>query len=118
MTISEWLNEKDKNNVDVSRIEVPQKMFYDEDPDEMIYFKENKPCGYFCAENHPYSKVQRFGHWYYCKGQDKKAGIHSSEMKWHLFTKDKDIALQTAEKHIDQVSLSFLRAQSQGMPKI
>jgi len=101
MKISEWLDGKKEDNVDVSKIEVPLEIFYDEDPDEMIYFKETKPCGYFCEKNHPYSKVERFGNWYYCKGQDKKAGIHSSDMKWHLFTKDKEIALQTAKEHIE-----------------
>jgi len=101
MNISYWLDKKRVQKIDVSQIEVPADMFYDEDPDEMIYFEENKPCGYFCVENHPFSKVERFGHWYYCKGQDKKAGIHSSDMKWHLFTKDKEIALQAAKKHIE-----------------
>ena len=47
------------------------------------------------------AECERFGHWYYCRGQDKKAGIHSSIMKWGLFTKDKDIALQTAKAHIE-----------------
>jgi hypothetical protein len=35
------------------------------------------------------------------KGQDKKAGIHSSEMKWRLFTRNKDLALQTAKSHME-----------------
>lgn len=101
MNISYWLDKKHAQKIDVSQIEVPADMFYDEDPDEMIYFEENKPCGYFCAENHPISKVERFGHWYYCRGQDKKAGIHSSDMKWHLFTKDKELAVKTAKAHIE-----------------
>jgi hypothetical protein len=33
--------------------------------------------------------------------QDKKAGLHSSSMKWRLFTRDKDSALQTAKAHIE-----------------
>jgi hypothetical protein len=57
-------------------------------------------CGLLCNGNHPFSKVERFGHWYYCKGQDKKAGMHSSKMKWRLFTKDKELALQTAKAHL------------------
>ena len=48
-----------------------------------------------------FKPIERFGHWYYSRGQDKKAGIHSSEMKWRLFTKDKDIALQTARAHLE-----------------
>jgi hypothetical protein len=53
------------------------------------------------TENHPFATVECFGHWYYCRGQDKKAGIHSSKMKWRLFTKDKEVALQTAEARIE-----------------
>ncbi len=100
MKISDWLDEKEAENANVSQIVLPKEMSYDEVPDETIYFEEFKPCGLLCTENHPFSTVERFGHWYYCRGQDKKAGIHSSEMKWGLFTKDKDIALQTAKAHI------------------
>jgi len=101
MKISDWLDKKEAEGVDVSQIELPTNMAFDEDPDETIFFKEIKPCGVFCTENHPFSTVERFGHWYYCRGQDKKAGIHSSEMEWRMFTKNKDIALQVAKAHIE-----------------
>ena len=101
MKISDWLDEKEKENVDVSQIALPADMSYDEAPDETIFFKEIKPCGILCTENHPFATVERFGNWYYSRGQDKKAGIHSSEMKWRLFTRDKEIALQTAKARIE-----------------
>jgi len=101
MTISDWLDEQEAANVDVSQIELPRNMAYDEDPEETIFFKQINPCGLLCTKNHPFATVERFGHWYYSRGQDKKAGIHSSEMKWRLFTKDKDLALQTAKAHIE-----------------
>ena len=101
MKISKWLDEKEAENVDVSHIELPKNMAFAEDPDETIFYKEINPCGLFCTENHPFSTVERYGHWYLCRGQDKKAGIHSTEMKWKLFTKDKDFALQTAQAHIE-----------------
>lgn len=101
MKISDWLDEKEAENVDVTQIELPADMAFDEGPDETIFFKEIKPCGLFCTENHPFSTVERFGHWYYSRGQDKKAGIHSSKMKWRMFTKDKELALQTAKAHIE-----------------
>ena len=101
MKVSDWLDEKEAEGVDVSQITLPKNMAYDEDPDETLFYKEINPCGLFCTENHPFATVERFGHWYLCRGQDKKAGIHSSEMKWRLFTKDKDIALQTAKAHIE-----------------
>jgi len=44
--------------------------------------------------------VERFGHWYYCRGCDKTTGILLSEMKWSFFTKDKDVALKTAKSRI------------------
>jgi len=101
MKISDWLDEKEKENMDVSQIALPADMSFDEAPDETIFFKEIKPCGILCTENHPFATVERFGNWYYSRGQDKKAGIHSSEMKWRLFTRDKEIALQTAKARIE-----------------
>jgi len=101
MTISDWLDEKEAEHVDVSQIVLPADMSFDEAPEETIYFKEIKPCGVLCTKSHPFSTVERFGHCYYSRGQDKKAGIHSSDMKWRLFTRDKDIALQTAKAHIE-----------------
>jgi hypothetical protein len=101
MKISDWLDEQEEEGVDVSQINLPADLAYDEVPDETIFFEEIKPCGFLCTENHPFSTVERFGHWYLARGQDKKAGIHSDKMKWHLFTRAKDIALQKAKEHIE-----------------
>ena len=101
MTISDWLDEQESANVDVSQITLPADLSYDDPPDETIFFEEINPCGLLCRDNHPYSKVERFGHWYCCKGQDRKAGIHSSKMKWRLITREKEFALQTAKAHIE-----------------
>jgi len=89
------------DNVDFSKLELPPEMAYDENPDEIVYFKEFDPCGILCDKNHPFSTVERYGHWYYCRGQDKKAGIHSSIMQWRLFTKDRQLAVRTAKEHIE-----------------
>ena len=80
MSISGWLDEKEAEGVDVSQIVLPNDLAYDEGPEETILFQEIRPCGLLCTENHPFSAVERFGHWYYSRGQDKKAGIHSSAM--------------------------------------
>jgi len=101
MKVSDWLDEQEADQVDVSHIELPRNMAYDEDPDETIFYQEFRPCGLFCTENHPFATVERFGHWYYCHGQDKSAGIHSSAMTWRLFTRDKALALQTAKARIE-----------------
>jgi hypothetical protein len=101
MKISKWLDKKEADGIAVSQISLPDDLSYDEVPDETIFFEEINPCGVQCTGNHPFSTVERFGHWYYSRGQDKKAGIHSSEMKWKLFTKDKDLALRTAKSHIE-----------------
>ena len=100
MKLSDWLDAKEKEHVDVSQIELPKEVSFDLASDETVFFQEINPCGILCTKNHPYSKVERCGHWYVCKGQDKRAGIHSSEMKWRLFTKDKNIALKTAKERI------------------
>lgn len=99
--ISEWLDKKEAEGIDVSHIELPDDLSYDEDPDETIFFKEINPCGILCKGNHPFATVERFGHWYYCRGQDRKAGIHSSNLQWRLFTKDKDQAIKTARSRIE-----------------
>ena len=101
MSISEWLDKKEAEDVDVSQIVLPDDLFYDEVPDETIFFEETNPCGILCTGNHPFSTVERFGHWYYCRGQDEAAGIHSSRMQWRFFTKDKDFAVKTAKSHIE-----------------
>jgi hypothetical protein len=101
MNISAWLDQKLDDNVDFSQLELPTEMTYDEEPAEIVYFKEINPCGILCDKNHPFSTVERYGHWYYSRGQDKKAGIHSSRMQWRLFTKDKQLALRTAKEHIE-----------------
>ena len=101
MRISEWLDQQEADNVDVSQIDLPTDLLFDDQPDETIYFEEINPCGILCRENHPFSTVERFGHWYLSRGQDKKAGIHSSEMEWKLFTRDKSLALSTAKAHIE-----------------
>ena len=100
MRLSDWLDEKVAENVDVSQIDLPSDVAFDDEADELVFFEEANPCGMLCSKNHPDAKIERFGHWYYGKGQDKKAGIHSSEMKWRLFTKDKDLALRTAKARI------------------
>lgn len=101
MTIAKWLDEREAEGVDVSQIALPEDLAYEEAPDETIYFEEITPCGFLCTENHPFATVERFGHWYICRGQDKKAGIHASGMEWRLITKDRDLAIRTARSHIE-----------------
>ena len=101
MKISEWLDKKEEEKGDVSQIELPADMSFDEAPEGTIYFKEIKPCGILCTGSHPFSTVERFGHWYCGRGQDKNAGIHASGMKWKLFTRDKELALKAAKAHIE-----------------
>jgi hypothetical protein len=101
MSIAGWLDEKEALGSDVSQIVLPDDLAYEEAPEETIFFEEVHPCGILCTENHPFSTVERFGHWYYGRGQDKKAGIHSSGMEWSLFTRDRNLAVNTAKSHIE-----------------
>ena len=100
MKISEWLDEKEAEKVDVSQITLPADLSYDKVPDETIFFEEINPCSILCTDDHPFSTVERFGHWYYCRGRSKEAGIHSSGTEWRFFTKDRDLAVKTAKSHI------------------
>jgi hypothetical protein len=52
---------------------LPNDLSYDGAPDETAYFKEINPCGIFCTGSHPFSTVERFGHWYYSRGS-RQAG--------------------------------------------
>ena len=100
MNISKWLDMKAAEVGDVSQIELPDE-FYDEEADETIFFQEINPCGLFCRENHPFSMVDRYGHWYLSRGQDKKAGIHATGFEWRFITKDKEAAMKAAKSHIE-----------------
>jgi hypothetical protein len=101
MNISNWLDEKEAENLDVSQIALPKDLSYDGVPDETVFFEEINPCGIFCAGNHPFSTVERFGRWYYCRGRNKEADIHSSGTEWRFFTKDREVAIKTAKSHIE-----------------
>jgi hypothetical protein len=101
MTISEWLDKKEAEGSDVSRLTLPDDLSYYDDLDETVFFEEIKPCGLLCTGNHPFSTVERYGHWYVCRGQDKRAGIHATGMEWTFTTKDRDLAISTAKSHIE-----------------
>lgn len=101
MKVAEWLDQQEAAGVDVSQIELPKELTFDQDPDEVIYFKEIKPCGMFCKRPHPFASVARFGHWYHGRGQEKQAGIHSTARQWQFLTKDRDLALRTARDRIE-----------------
>jgi hypothetical protein len=53
MTISGWLDKKEAEGIDGSRIALPDDLAFDENPDETLFFKEIKPCGFLCQNNHP-----------------------------------------------------------------
>ncbi|MFH7319978.1 hypothetical protein ACHHRT_05105 [Desulfurivibrio sp. D14AmB] len=101
MKVADWLDQQEAAGVDLSQIALPKEMAFDQDADETIYFKEIKPCGMLCKKNHPFATVQRFGHWYHARGQDRRAGIHSTAMRWHLFTRDRALALRIAQERLE-----------------
>jgi hypothetical protein len=102
MNISKWLDEKEAEGLDVSHIELPEDLAVDEAPDETIFFKEIRPCSILCTGSHPFSTVEQFGHWYYCRGRDKENGPHTTKPQWWMFTKDKNLAIKTAGEHIQK----------------
>jgi hypothetical protein len=100
MNISEWLDKKEAQGIDVSHIVLPEDLAKEEEPDETIFFKEIRPCSILCPGNHPFATVERFGDWYYCRGREKEAGPHTVKPQWWMFTKDKELAIKTAKSHI------------------
>ncbi len=102
MNIAEWLDKKEDQGLDVSQIVLPADLANDESPAETIFFKEIRPCSILCTRDHPFSTVERFGHWYYSRGRDKEKGPHAIKQQWWLFTKDKALAIKTAKEHIEE----------------
>ena len=97
MNVSEWLDKKEAEGFDTSQAMLPDDLANDESPDETIYFKEINTCGVLCTGSHPFSTVERFGNWYYCRGRDKEHGAHTTQPQWWMFTKDRDLELKTAK---------------------
>jgi hypothetical protein len=102
MTVSEWLDSKEAEGTDVSQIVLPDELANEDPPDETIFFKEIRECSILCTGNHPFSTVERFGDWYYCRGRDKEKGPHTMRPQWWMFTKDKDLAIKTAASHMEK----------------
>ena len=97
MNISEWLDKKEAQGMDVSHIVLPADMASEEEPEETIYFKEIRTCSVLCTGDHPFATVERYGRWYHCRGREKESGPHTTKPQWWLFTKDKDLAVRTAQ---------------------
>jgi hypothetical protein len=77
MGISDWLDMQEAARVDVSNIALPEELAFDAVPDETVFFKTYNPCSILCAKEHPFATVERYGRWYWCRGQDRKAGSSS-----------------------------------------
>ncbi len=101
MNISEWLDQKEAQGIDVSHINLPAEMVNEEEPDETIFFKEIRTCGVLCSGDHPFATVERYGRWYYCRGREKETGPHTTKPPWRLFTRDQKLAVKTARLHIE-----------------
>lgn len=101
MKIAKWLDKKEAEGVDVSHITLPDDLANEEVPAETVYFKEIRPCSILCPGNHPFATVERFGHWFYCRGRDQEKGPHTTLPQWWLWTRNIEIALKTARSHID-----------------
>ena len=59
MDISEWLDRKEAEGVDASRIDPPEDLLYDASPDEVVFFQVVNPCSILCSKEHPFSTVER-----------------------------------------------------------
>ncbi len=102
MTVSEWLDKKVAEGVDVSHIALPEDLAQDEAPDETLYFKEIRPCSVLCTGDHPFATVERYGRWYLARGREKEKGPHTTKAQWWLFTRNQDQAIETARTRIEK----------------
>ena len=100
MTVAEWLDQKEAAGEDVAHLVLPPDLANEEAPEETLFFKEIRPCSILCAGDHPFATVERFGQWYYCRGRDREHGPHTTRPQWWLFTKDKELAINTATSHL------------------
>ena len=92
MKISEWLDKKEAEGIDVYQITLPDSLSYEEASDGTIFLRRLMKInndGILSIADHPFSTVERFGHWYYGRGRNKATGIYSPGMEWKLFTKVK-----------------------------
>ncbi|MCX5849945.1 MAG: hypothetical protein NTW65_10915 [Deltaproteobacteria bacterium] len=101
MKISKWLDKQESEGIEVSQIELPEDLANEEAPAETIFFKEIRACSILCPGNHPFSTVERYDHWFYCRGRDKDNGPHTTKPQWWMFTKDIELALKTAKARIE-----------------
>ena len=101
MNISDWLDKKEAEGIDVSHIVLPDDLANEEAPEETIFFAEIRSCSILCTGNHPFSTVERFGHWYCCRGRDRETGPHTTKDQWWMFTRNKNLAIKTARAHIE-----------------
>jgi len=102
MTISEWLDRKVTEGVDVSHITLPEGMLNDEAPEETVYFHEIRACSILCPEDHPFATVERFGDWYYARGRERESGPHTALPLWWLWTEDESLAVKTAQACLEK----------------
>ncbi len=102
MNISKWLDQQEALGLDVSHAVLPSQLANEDEPDETIYFKEVRTCSILCTGTHPFATVERFGRWYYSRGREKEKGPHTTKPQWWLFTRDRDLAVQTARSHIEK----------------
>lgn len=101
MKISQWLDQQEALGLDVSQSVLPAQLAVEDEPDETIYFKEVRTCSVLCTKTHPFATVERFGDWYYSRGREKEKGPHTARPQWWLFTKDRNLALETARSRIE-----------------
>ncbi len=102
MKISDWLDQNEAQGIDVNHLAFPAQQIQQEDPDETIFFKEIRICSILCSGNHPFATVERYDHWYLCRGKEKDTGPHTTKPQWWLFTKDRELAIKTARLRIGQ----------------
>jgi hypothetical protein len=84
---------------DVSEIDPPADLLYDDRPDETIYFDEINSCGILYRTITPFPPSSGSA-MVLCPGQDRNAGLHSAERN-EAVHQGQIVALSTAKAHIE-----------------
>ena len=101
MNISEWLDKKEAEGIDLSQIELPDDLLYDASPDEVVFFSGGATLQHPLLEKSPFFYRRALRALVLLQGPGQEAGIHATGMEWRFFTKNKDLALKTAKSHIE-----------------
>jgi hypothetical protein len=99
MKISDWLDEKEAEKLDVSQIALPDDLSYDKVPDETIFLRRLIFAGFSVQAIIPFLRSSALDTGIIVEVETRRPAFTRQE--WRFFTKDRDLAIKTAKSHIE-----------------